>query len=244
MGEDRFRSFTVAFLDTDLWIGYNGTEPGLLDAPLKKTALATIKRLRAEVDAYRRRDRRFIAALAPYEPRAPVPGIVRAMFDAARRAGVGPMAAVAGAFAQEVARNLEKRFALHELVVENGGDNYLRISRPAVISIFAGDSPLSQKIGLEIKPDQTPLGICTSSGTVGPSLSFGKADAMTIISPNPAWADAYATYFGNRVRRASDIEPVLAETAQKKDILGALIVIGKRMGIRGKFPLRILEKPE
>jgi ApbE superfamily uncharacterized protein (UPF0280 family) len=242
MGKDRFRSFTVAFLDTDLWIGYNGTGPGLQDAPLKKTALATIKRLRAEVDAYRRRDRRFIAALAPYDPRVPVPGIVRIMFDAARRAGVGPMAAVAGAFAQEVARTLEERFVLDELVVENGGDNYLRISRSAVVSIFAGASPLSQKIGIEIKPNQTPLGICTSSGKVGPSLSFGKADAMTIVSLNPAWADAYATYFGNRAKQTSDIEPVLAETAQNEDILGALIVIGDQMGIRGKFPLRILEK--
>jgi ApbE superfamily uncharacterized protein (UPF0280 family) len=132
---------------------------------------------------------------------------------------------------------------LTELVIENGGDNYIKIAHPAVVSVFAGASPLSEKIGLEILPGQTPLGICTSSGTIGPSLSFGNADALTIVSRDPAWADAYATYFGNRVKTASDIEPVLDDIAGQPEILGALIVVGERMGIRGQFPLRILEKP-
>lgn len=243
MGEGRFHSFTVCHLDTDLWIGYNVTGGESLSEPLKQKVLATIKDLRAAVELYADKDRRFYRSLVPYEPVGTAPEIVRIMFEAAGRAGVGPMAAVAGAFARETALTLEDNFELTELVIENGGDNYVKIVRPAVISVFAGSSPLSEKIALEIPPESTPLGICTSSGTIGPSISFGRADALTIASPDPALADAYATYFGNRVKSASDIEPVLDEIAGRPDILAALIIVGDRLGIRGKFPLRILEKP-
>jgi len=243
MGKGRFRSFTAAYMDTDLWVGYNSPDDERLTDTIKEKVLSTIRELRAGVEAYAGRDPHFYRALTPYEPTVAGPDIVRIMFDAARRAGVGPMAAVAGAFARETARALEDIFNLTELVIENGGDNYIKIAHPAVVSVFAGASPLSEKIGLEILPGQTPLGICTSSGTIGPSLSFGKADALTIVSRDPAWADAYATYFGNRVKNASDIEPVLDDIAGHPEILGALIVVGERMGIRGQFPLRILEKP-
>lgn len=243
MGEDRFHSFTAAFLDTDLWIGYTAAGGERISEPLKKKVLETIKDLRAAVESYADKDRRFYQALVPYEPVGTVPEIVRIMFEASSRTGVGPMAAVAGAFARETALTLEENFELTELVVENGGDIYVKIIRPAVVTVFAGSSPLSGKIALEIAPESTPLGICTSSGTVGPSLSFGRADALTVVCRNPALADAYATYFGNRVKTTSDIEPVLEEIAGRPDILAGLIIVGDQMGIRGDFPLRILEEP-
>jgi ApbE superfamily uncharacterized protein (UPF0280 family) len=243
MGGDRFHSFTIRHLDTDLWIGYNTARKESLSEPLKQKVLSTIKDLRVKIESYAAKDRRFYQALAPYEPVGKVPEIVRIMFAAGKQAGVGPMAAVAGAFARETALALEDNFDLTELIIENGGDNYVKVVRPAVISVSAGSSPLSEKIALEISPGRTPLGICTSSGTVGPSLSFGRADALTIACRDPALADAYATYFGNRVKKASDIEPVLDEIAGRPDILVGLIIIGDRMGIRGDFPIRIVEEP-
>jgi ApbE superfamily uncharacterized protein (UPF0280 family) len=240
MGKGRFRSITAVYLDTDLWIGYNAPDAEHLEVPIRAKVMETIRGLRAAVDDYCRRDNKFLTSLTPYESLEPAPDIIRIMFQAAHPAGVGPMAAVAGAFAGETARILEAAFELTELVIENGGDNYLKLIRPALISVFAGASPLSEKIALEIPAESTPLGICTSSGTVGPSLSFGRADAMTIACQDPARADAYATYFGNRVKNGSDIEPVLDEIGGHPDILAALIVLGDRMGIRGKFPIKTL----
>jgi ApbE superfamily uncharacterized protein (UPF0280 family) len=240
MGEGRFRSFTSAYLDTDLWIGYNAPAAERLEAQIQAKVRETIKGLRTAVDDYCRWDKKFLTSLIPYEPLEPAPDIIRIMFRAAARARVGPMAAVAGAFAGETGRILEETFDLTELVIENGGDNYLKVIRPALISIYAGASPLSEKIALEIPAGATPLGICTSSGTVGPSLSFGRCDAMTIACQDPAQADAYATFFGNQVKSGPDIELALDEISKHPDILAALIVVGERMGVRGEFPIKML----
>ena len=108
------------------------------------------------------------------------------------------MASVAGAMAEAFQEtSLESST---EVIVENGGDIYLATSRERVIGIYAGTSPLSIKLGIAISPEDSPLGICTSSGTVGPSLSFGKADAVCVLSKSAALADAAATAVGNVVR--------------------------------------------
>ena len=98
------------------------------------------------------------------------------------------MASVAGAIAELVGRELSN-FS-DDIIIENGGDIFIKTTRPRIIAIYASDSPLSGKIGIEIDAGETPCGICTSSGSVGHSLSFGKADAVTIIAPSAALADA------------------------------------------------------
>ncbi len=241
MGRGRFQSFTVAYLETDLWIGYVPTDGHLGPDDMELTAADHIRRLRTEVDAYARGDRKFLDALTPYEPHPNAPALVQIMFQAAQKAGVGPMAAVAGAFAEAVGRELENKFRLHEIIVENGGDIFLDIKGPCLTVVQAGSSPLSGKVGLEVAPSRTPIGICTSSGTVGPSLSFGRADAMTVACQDTALADAYATFFGNRIHGPSDIEPVLGEIADHPDIIAALVIVGDRMGVRGELPLKILK---
>jgi ApbE superfamily uncharacterized protein (UPF0280 family) len=132
---------------------------------------------------------------------------------------------------------LKKRFKIEELIVENGGDIYADIQHDLDVSVFAGQSPLSEKIGLRIDTKESPLGICTSSGTVGHSLSFGKADAVMIVCKNASLADGYATTFANQIQTADDINPVLGLIECKKDILSALLVKGDKMGIVGKFEL-------
>jgi ApbE superfamily uncharacterized protein (UPF0280 family) len=123
------------------------------------------------------------------------------------------------------------------VIVENGGDIYLATSKERIVGIYAGHSPLSLKIGILIKPEEAPLGICTSSGTVGHSLSFGKADAVCIISKSAALADAAATSVGNVIQERKDIEKGLERGNAIEGVLGMLIIIGEKMGVWGKVKL-------
>jgi Uncharacterized conserved protein len=82
-----------------------------------------------------------------------------------------------------------------------------------------------------------PLGVCTSSGTVGPSLSFGKADAVTIVSPSTALADSVATAVGNRVKKADDISFSLKVAESLPGIKGVIIIVGEKMGVWGNIEL-------
>ena len=110
------------------------------------------------------------------------------MIFAAQAAGVGPMAAVAGALAEQVGQRLLK--STSEVIIENGGDIFIGARQILTVGVYAGGSPLSLKLGLRIDPAKGIRGICTSSGTVGHSLSFGKADAVCVLSDSCALADA------------------------------------------------------
>ena len=125
------------------------------------------------------------------------------MSESAEKVGVGPMASVAGAIAEFVGNELSAYSA--EVIVENGGDIYLKSLEKRIIGVYAGESPLTGKLGLEIDGEDTPLGVCTSSGTVGHSLSFGKADAVIVLSKSATLADAAATAIGNLVAQPEDI---------------------------------------
>jgi ApbE superfamily uncharacterized protein (UPF0280 family) len=162
------------------------------------------------------------------------------MAEAADRAGVGPMASVAGAFSEAVGKHLLEKFDIQELVVENGGDIFLKIERNLLMSVYAGNSPLSEKIGIEIQALESPLGVCTSAGTVGPSISFGKADAAMIICRNTALADAFATAFGNMVKSPENVQEAINQTEQFPEILSAVIICRDKIGIRGKFDMKLI----
>jgi hypothetical protein len=157
------------------------------------------------------------------------------MASAAQQAGVGPFAAVAGALAEYVGQALRPLSA--EVIVENGGDVFMASARRRILGIYAGTSPLSGKIALSIAPNQMPCGICTSSGTVGHSLSFGKADAVTVVAGSTALADACATALGNRIGGAGDIAGGLAWAEQIPGVDGALIIVGETIGAWGQIHL-------
>ena len=176
----------------------------------------------------------FRDSLEPLSVPGPLPALLQAMYEAARRAGVGPMAAVAGAVAEYVGRELLKHS--EEVIVENGGDIFLATKIERVVAVEAGKSPLSGKVGLRI-PAGSVLGICTSSGTVGPSLSFGKADAALIIAEDAAFADAAASTLGNRVQTPADIEGALEHMRELPGILQALVVIEDKLGTWGQYEL-------
>ena len=123
-----------------------------------------------------------------------------------------------------------------ELVVENGGDIYIAGTKERIAGIYAGNSCLG-KLGIKVSPEDLPVSICTSSATVGHSLSFGKADAVTVLSKDACIADAAATAVGNMVKSADDIEKALKKAQNISGVTGVIIIIGEQMGVWGKIQL-------
>ena len=226
-------SFNVMVKETDLFIRARRN--------LRKKALDVVIKQRALLETYIGRHPGFVTALEPFAVVVDAPFIVKEMAAASAKVGVGPMAAVAGAIAESVGKELLKYSS--EVIVENGGDIFLRLKQTKRIGIYAGNSPLSGKLALEIKPQDTPLGVCTSSGTVGHSLSFGKADAAIVLSPSAALADAAATAVGNLVKTAEDMPRAIEFVREVEGITGIAIIIGDKMAAWGKIKLIRYESP-
>jgi uncharacterized protein len=233
----RFKGFEAGFLETDLWIG---VDTGSYMQEMKETALKKIREVRQQLDAYIIQEPEFAKTLLPFHPAESAPDLAKEMAAASRTAGIGPMASVAGMFARETAMEIRKNFSLEELVIENGGDIFALLKRDLVLSVYAGSSPLSEKIGLVIPPGQGELGICTSSGTVGPSLSLGNADAVAVVCHDVLLADAFATAIGNMVKHPGDIEGALRSSEKYPQILSLIIICGDKMGMRGNFEIKFL----
>lgn len=227
MAREGLVAFRVAVQQTDLLI--------LAVRDLRDLAREIAVQERARLEGYIAAHPDFLATLRPWPEDPFAPPVVREMVAAARVAGVGPMAAVAGVLAERVGRALLAESP--EVIVENGGDIFLALTRPATVAIYAGRSPLSQRVGLRIAPEDTPLGVCTSSGTVGHSLSFGRADAACVVAPTAALADALATALGNRVQDPQDIDPALAWLAGRPGARGAVVVAGETLGAWGRVEL-------
>jgi len=157
------------------------------------------------------------------------------MSESAEKVSVGPMASVAGAIAEFVGTELSKFSP--EVIVENGGDIFLKGLKTRRIGIYAGTSPLSGKIGLKINGKDTPLGICTSSGTVGHSLSYGKADAAIAIAKSAILADAAATAIGNLIKEPSDIPSGIKFAEGIEGLKGVIIIKGENMGLWGDIKI-------
>ncbi len=220
-------SFSVIVKETDLRIQ--------AQSDLHDPAHAAVLHYRYQLEQYIHQHPEFFHSLIPVPIDEFAPPIVREMIRAARTAGAGPMAAVAGAMAEFVGRDLLPDSP--EVIVENGGDIFLRSFREFKAGIFAGSSPLSMRIGLRIPPAEEGLGICTSSGTVGPSLSFGRADAVCVLAPSTSLADAAATAIGNRVKSIGDLSAGLERAQTIEGLTGAVIIMGEKMGVWGKVEL-------
>lgn len=202
---------------------------------LTKITRELIIQHRGVIEAYIQNHPEFLEALSPWQIKSPSPNLIMDMARAGRRAGVGPMAAVAGTLAEYVGKDLLTHSP--EVVVENGGDIFLKTDEPAVIGVFAGKSPLSLQVGLRIDSNQGPKAVCTSSGTIGHSLSIGKADAVCIVSDSCAFADAVATSIGNMVRSKKDIQPAIEAAKNVENIDGIAIIIGEDMGLWGAMEI-------
>ncbi|MBR5935231.1 MAG: UPF0280 family protein [Bacteroidaceae bacterium] len=235
---DERRWFCVKFLESDLWIGVDN---GSYSASMEADVYAMLVELRRSMDAYLLMDPAYKTALTPYDAGLEAPAILKEMSKVSHKTGIGPMSAVAGAVALRVANFIKQQYGVKEVIVENGGDIYAEAHSDMDIAVFAGQSPLSEKIGLHIPAADFPLGICTSSGTVGPSLSLGRADAVMIVCRDVLLADSYATAMANRIRTVNDLQPVIDRIQNNPDILGSIAVKDDRLAICGQFELRLFK---
>lgn len=219
--------FEVVHGETDLHISTT--------RDLTAEATRLVADLRAGLEGYVATHPHFAESFAPVEVEASAPEIVRSMASAGRAAGVGPMAAVAGAVAERVARGLAPLSA--EVIVENGGDLFIIGREPRTVLLLAGDSPLSGKVAISLPAGAPPLAVCTSSGKVGHSVSLGTAHAVTVVASHGALADAVATAAGNLVHGPEDIERALERAMGVRGVLGAVVVSEDALGALGKIEL-------
>lgn len=229
VGAQGLVAFEVKLRETDLQI--------LAPRDVSEAAMDLVRQCRNQLENYLAKTPSFLSSMRalPHDPLAP--SMIQAMYRASVAAEVGPMAAVAGAVAEFVGRGLQERYGFDDIVVENGGDIYLQRQVGVTVSVFAGASPLSNKVGIRLRADQTPAGICTSSATVGHSLSLGKADAVTVLSSSTALADAVATRVGNETKHERDIDHALAVAAAIDGVCGVLIIKGAAIGVWGDLEL-------
>ena len=202
------------------------------DMDLSREAAGAVVGCRQIIEAYIREHPEFSASLSPVKKNARAPELIRTMLAAAQAAGVGPMAAVAGTVAEYTGRKLLNQ--TRQVMVENGGDIFVKSDTPTVFGIFAGASDFSMSCGIEIATQSRPYSICTSSGTLGHSKSFGRADAAMVFSDSCALADAMATALGNRVETPEDIEPAIAWGKTIDGVRGMVVILGENIGIWGK----------
>ncbi len=235
MGNPRWKSFRIKHLETDLWIAVDGGRKTRAD----HFTLGRVIFYRNILDAHIKQYPDFLTSLVPLSAPPDIHSLAGEMYEASAAAGTGPMSAVAGTLAEYICNDLLNEFGFGEVVVENGGDLFMKLESPSAISVYAGSSPLSEKIGLEVKPSDTPLAVCCSSGTIGHSFSFGKADACMIACRSGARADAYATAFCNKVKDNRMISEITEMALKLPDVLSVVIIKDDKVGVGGAVKIII-----
>lgn len=227
---DDFIRTHISVQETDLYV--------LTDKPLNKGWFK--KRVidyRRKIQDYIIKDTRFLNAIKPIALALNAPDVINRMVEASKLANVGPMAAVAGTVAQLLCEDLIN-MGYKEVIIENGGDIFMtRQKKNRLVAIFAGDSKFSGKLGLLIKPEQTPCGICTSSATFGHSLSFGSADSVVIVAKDACIADAVATAACNLVKSKDDFDKVIKFTRGISGVFGMIIILANNLASWGRIQI-------
>ncbi len=209
------------------------------DANLHDTAFEILRTAREELEEHINKHSEFLYSLDPLIPYGDETEISRAMYKASEAAGVGPMAAVAGAIAEKVGRELMNYSG--EIIVENGGDIWLKLEKPAIIGIYVNNVYFRNNLGIKIDPVKTPCSVCTSTSRLGHSLSFGRADSVTVIADTGALADAAATAVCNMVQTADDMEKALESGMSIPGVRGCLIIFRDKIALQGDIELAPME---
>ena len=220
-------SFEITVKETNLSIR--------ADQDLTDQAIRSTLKYRQFIETHILQHPNFAASLTPLPDPGPSPEIITEMIGAAQIAGVGPMAAVAGAMAEYVGRDLLEWSK--QIMVENGGDIFIKSDTQTIFTIYAGDSPFNMKTGICVAAQERPFALCTSSGTLGHSKSFGTADAVCVLADSCILADAAATALGNRIKTVEDIEIAIQAGQEMKGIRGLVMIKGKQIGLWGELKL-------
>ena len=221
-------AYRVAFRETDLWIRSK--------TDMTRQIHETVVTCRHQLETHIAANPAFLKSLVPIPADPLAPHLIKTMIEAAEKAGVGPMAAVAGAIAQRVGEMM--RGAGLDSIVENGGDCFIDLKQDIKVGIHAGDdSPFRDLLALNFRASRFPLAVCTSSSRIGHSLSLGKADIATVVSRDAALADAAATAVCNRVQTVRDLNPAAEFAMSIPGVEGVLILLGEKLAIQGAMEL-------
>jgi ApbE superfamily uncharacterized protein (UPF0280 family) len=201
----------------------------------QEAARASIFRSRETIQSFIRRDPLFKVTLEPYPCPGDAPALIARMCASALKANVGPMAAVAGAIAERAVMDMRDAGAT-QAIVDNGGDVALLLDRETSIGLYAGERIKS--LGFLCPPRDGVFGICTSSATIGPSISFGVSDAATVIAADVTLADACATRLGNLLTSDEDevMRSALDDICSIPRVEGAVAVVGDKVAMKGSVP--------
>ncbi len=200
-----------------------------------QAAIESIKRNRQELELYIRANPKFLHTLTPIPP-PEKPLVAKIMALASEKAGVGPMAAVAGAIADLGVDDMN-RSGCEVAVVEDGGEISAQSNIPVDVAVAAGEEPLSKRFGFRLT--EFPIGVATSSGRFSHALSFGDAEAATVFCKNAALADAAATAVGNMVKgedAQAGIKAGIGRALSIEGVEGVLIIYKGQVGTAGKIP--------
>jgi ApbE superfamily uncharacterized protein (UPF0280 family) len=200
-----------------------------------QTAIKSIKQNRKALEEYVEAHPKFLYTLDPI-PAPAEPLVAKLMAEAAEKAKVGPMAAVAGVLA-DLAINDMVANGCEVAVVENGGEISALSNVPIDVAVAAGDTPLSKRFGFRLT--DFPVGIATSSGRFSHALSFGDAEAATVFCRNAGLADAAATAVGNVVKGddyLGAIQQGIDKALSIQEVEGVLIMYQGHVGTAGKIP--------
>jgi ApbE superfamily uncharacterized protein (UPF0280 family) len=187
------------------------------------------------LEDYIKKHTEFQHTLEPIDVDTNAPEIAVRMARAGSCLGVGPMAAVAGAMAQSAAEAALNRGA-REVIIDNGGDIFLKITQPAVIALYPGTPELTDRLAFSVQAHESPLAICSSSGRMGHSQSLGLCNLATVVARDAALADAAATQTANRVRSVEDVDSTLEYILGITGIDGVMIVQNDHVGLAGQLP--------
>jgi ApbE superfamily uncharacterized protein (UPF0280 family) len=229
---DDLVSHTVRHGETDLHVFTKAEVP---PRTFRRKLDSLVLKYRAQLEETIENNSSFLHSLLPVDLRSPYP-MIDAMVKKSREAGVGPMAGVAGAVAEFVGKGLLS--LTDEIIVENGGDVFLKSGADRTVLLYAGeDSPFKDRLRIRLRGGGQPRGLATSSRTIGHSLSLGNTDATLIIADSAVTADVFATAVGNRVKRADDLQGAVEFALSFRSIKGGLILIGDRMAAFGEIEL-------
>ncbi len=191
---------------------------------------------REQVEAYIAKDPYFKATFDPYPVRSDMGEVVKHMCNAAQKADVGPMAAVAGAISQAAVTAMVEAGCKHCLV-DNGGDIAMRTNRTVTVGLYAGECTPNY-LAIEVPATKRMLGICTLLRHGRAVHIPGQGDLATVISEDVALSDACATKLGNLITEddLTLMDRSIREVLSIKGVKGALVMINGKLGMGGDVP--------
>ena len=220
----------VSYRESDIYLS--------CDKPLDETIVKSLlKRYYDDIASYIRSYPNFLTSLTPWKEDPFAPPIVKDMIAASKVSGIGPFSCVAGGISWYVGKEILNY--CNELILENGGDLFLKINEDKKIGIYLGGNFSPNFITVKIKKKESPFGVASSSSRFGHSLNFGRADLVTVVALDSLLADTFATVFSNKIKKIGDIEKVINEAKGYSFIKAVVVAFEGRIALWGEVELDV-----